>query len=221
MAFYNIETKYPNTFLLLKNHDHSCFCNPCRRRRFNAVENSGEQTLRTKLVVGLPNERRARSMAVFEVTKEQIIIGNAYKESCIATTHLKYFKCWAKIQPYYQEFVNGDKTQRKEFDDHCKLVNNASTCFKNWEKIVENLTDRRMTAINARTFSVEQFSNAVSIDVDVGGGVDMEHENDQERRRKRHRTPKPTAWKSNVSKRRRSLCLDYIGKRDLAKNGSM
>ena len=71
----------------------------------------------------MPNERETRAMAVFEVTKEQIIIGKLYKDTCMATTHLKYFKCWAKKQPFYAEFVNGDIKQQKEFNDHCKLVN--------------------------------------------------------------------------------------------------
>ena len=110
----NMETSSPNIFLAVQNnHDNTCFCLPCRGIKIDAVTNRGEQALRQKIINRLPGERKARSMAVFEVTKKQIIIGKLYKDTCMATTHLTYFKCWAKKQPFYQEFVNGSKAQKR------------------------------------------------------------------------------------------------------------
>ena len=82
----------------------------------------------------------------------------------MANTHLKYFKCWAKRQPAYQAFVNGETAQRKEFDRHCQHINEAEYCFDNWEKIVFNLTDRRIDSVDARSFIVRSFFLASNLD---------------------------------------------------------
>ena len=79
-------------------------------------------------------------------------------------TNLKYFRVWAKQQPFYQPYVNGNFAAQREFDRHCKFINQAALCFDHWEKIVKNLTDATFTAIDARTFSVEYFSHAISYD---------------------------------------------------------
>ena len=164
MAFYNEETRFPNLFLAETLHNAECFCPPCRQRKVAAIDDKREASLHRALVDDIPNERQARSCALFEVTKKQILYGKLYKDICMANSHLTYFKCWAKRQPVYQPFINGDKARKQEFDKHCQLVNEAAYCFENWELIVSNLTDRRMTAIDARSFSVAYFAAAGSID---------------------------------------------------------
>ena len=164
MAFYNEETRFPNLFLSETLHNAECFCPPCRQRNVAAINDKREASLRQRLVDDLAQERQARSSALFEVTKQQILYGKLYKDICMANTRLKYFKCWAKKQPVYQRFVNGDKERKQEFNKHCQLVNESAYCFDNWELIVSNLTDRRMTSIDARSFSVAYFASAGSID---------------------------------------------------------
>lgn len=164
MAFYNEETRFPNLFLAVALHDAKCFCGHCRHRKIAAITDKREATLRHAMAVDIPNERRARALALFEVTKKQIVYGKLYRDTCMATTHYTYFKSWAKHQPAYQRFVNGDADGRAEFDKHCQLVNEAAYCFENWELITRNLTDQRMTSIDARSFSVNYFAASASID---------------------------------------------------------
>ena len=56
------------------------------------------------------------------------------------------------------------RENKKEFERHCADVNEATYCFDNWELIVSNLTDKRMSSIDARTFSVRKFYRASNID---------------------------------------------------------
>ena len=163
-VFGNIETRFPNLFLAETLHDVKCFCAECRRRKVNAIADRTEANLRKMLTIDIPNEREARMVAVFDVTKKQILYGKLYKDICLANTHLKYFKCWAKRQPAYLPFVNGDYARRKEFDRHCQHINEAAYCYENWERIVANLTDRRIDSVDARSFSVRSFFLASNID---------------------------------------------------------
>ena len=163
-AFYNIESRFPNIFLAQTLHDVKCFCAQCRRRQINAVIDKSEANLRHMVTVNIPTEREARTSAVFEVTKKQIIYGKLYKDICLENTHLKYFKCSAKRQPAYQLLVSGDNARRKEFDRHCQHINEAAYCFENWERIVSNLTDRRIDSVDARSFSVRSFFLASNLD---------------------------------------------------------
>ena len=142
-VFGNAETFFPNIFLLDNSHNQTCFCVHCRVRKANAVPDKGEGSLRQALTVDIPNEREARSNALLEVTKKQIVYGKLYKDICMANTHYIYFKCWAKRQAAYLPYVNGDKARKLEFNRHCQLVNDAAYCFENWEKIVTNNTLHR------------------------------------------------------------------------------
>ena len=51
----------------------------------------------------------------------------------------------------------------KEFDVFCQRVNEASWVFDNWDKIVTNLTDERVFAIDARRLSMGQLYLAKNI----------------------------------------------------------
>ena len=118
--------------------------------------------MRNALLYGIPNERRTRADMLYEITLKQIILGKLYKDTCMATTTYKLFKCWAKKQPYYIPYAEGNSSRRREFNLHCKLVNDAAFVFQHWETIVDNLTDWRMDSIDARTFSISYFAKAYS-----------------------------------------------------------
>ena len=90
--------------------------------------------------------------------KKLIVQGKAYKEFSLEGTNYKYFKCWAKNQPEFREL---SEKQLSKFTDK---VNEASWVFNNWPVITSNLTDRRITDIDARRLSVNQFYRAGNID---------------------------------------------------------
>ena len=52
------------------------------------------------------------------------------------------------------------ESRKREFNRHCKLVNDAAFVYEHWEGIVNNLTDERLDSIDARTFSVAYFAKA-------------------------------------------------------------
>ena len=120
----------------------------------------GKGQLRTFFDTILPLAREVAD-AVFKATKKQIVHGKVYKEECLSDNTYKYFKSWAKNQPEYQPLLRENK---KEFERHCADVNEATYCFDNWELIVSNLTDKRMSSIDARNFSVSKFYRASNID---------------------------------------------------------
>lgn len=165
-VFYSNDHLGPNLFLLENRHNQTCFCAQCRQRCVNAIvgPQRREESLRHAVTIDLPIERQSRSRAVFEVTKKQIVYGKVYKDECMLNTRYKYFRYWAKRQPAYERLVTGEKPRQQEFDRHCQHVNEAAYCFENWEKIVSNLTDMRLKAINAINFTVRYFYLASSID---------------------------------------------------------
>ena len=164
MAFNNIESTCPNIFLLWQNHDATCFCEHCRRGKLHHIGHESVQMLREMIVNRLITERQRRANALFEITKTQILYGKQYKDKCLAGTRYTNFKCWAKTQPYYHNYVTGTSVRQKEFTRHCEHINSASICFDKWDTIVSNLTDPRITHINARTLSVENLAHAVTIE---------------------------------------------------------
>ena len=115
-------------------------------------------------VVYLPMGRERKAEILFKTTQLQIIYGQAYKKACLANTTYKYWKSWAKLQPQFEHLVNGNDWSRKTFNDLAREISEASSVFRNWDRIVQNLTDKRMTCIDARTFSVHMFYCAKGLD---------------------------------------------------------
>ena len=155
------QTEYPNAFLLNELHNDTCFCVPCRRNKIRRLTNYTNEQLRNGMTE-LANGRGRRSEFIFQYTLRQICHGKQYKSACLRGTGMTYFKSWALLQPYYQQFVNGSPEDVKRFDEHCQFINDSALCFDNWEKIVHNLNDRRITKIDAKLFSVHLFALANS-----------------------------------------------------------
>ena len=76
-------------------------------------------------------------------------------------------------QPQFAHLVNGNDRSKKTFDDLAKEISEAASVFMNWDLIVQNLTDKRMTCIDARAFSVRMFYCAKSIDWCLGHNGDL------------------------------------------------
>ena len=59
--------------------------------------------------------------------------------------------------------MSGSQAQRKEFDDHCKLINDCCVVYDEWEMIAHNLTDERLHRIGGRRLTVHFLARALSL----------------------------------------------------------
>lgn len=118
--------------------------------------------LRHMMVTVLPTQLLGAQDKVFEVTLKAILHGKLYHQTALSDGLYVLFRCWAKVQPFYRQYIEGNNRQlMKEFDQHCKFVNDCNYVYNNWDTIVNHLTDRTMTNLNARNFSVAKFREAV------------------------------------------------------------
>ena len=138
----------PNNFLLDRLHDEYCLCMQCKVIKLNRASDRGTNWLRDSMLNNLTNSRSAKGKAVFKVTIQQIINGKIYKTMYLEGTGVNFFKVWAKRQPFYTRYVNGTEDEKKEFDDHCQLINDAALCYDYWENIIHNLTNRRYDTLS-------------------------------------------------------------------------
>lgn len=135
-----------------------CFCSGCRDRRTEATRNFTLRRMYHKFTDVLPLKEASNLDKLFENTLNQIVVGSVYKDTALAQSGYRYFKVWAKQENQFAHF------SKKELTKFCCKVNEASSVFDHWDRIVANLTDGRMTEIDARRFSVRQFFLAKSLD---------------------------------------------------------
>ena len=175
-VFNNIETLFPNHFLNnggdnndITGHYANCFCGRCRakmvaeindRYRINLDDARKVAELRYLLLEVLPVELQDAKDKVFEVTKRMIVHGTIYQEACLKGTDYVQFRSWAKLQPFYEQYVKGNSRHQREFERHCKLVNDCAYVYRKWETIVSNLQDERLKFLDARGFTIAKFREA-------------------------------------------------------------
>ena len=135
-----------------------CFCSECRDRRTEATRTFTLRRMYHKFTDVLPLKEASNLDKLFENTLNQIVVGSVYKDTALAQSGYRYFKVWAKQENQFAHF------SKKELTKFCCKVNEASSVFDHWDRIVANLTDGRMTEIAARRFSVRQFFLAKSLD---------------------------------------------------------
>ena len=152
-----------NSFLRREYHDRICFCIACRSIWLTCIPDETERSLRMMLAEQLPTERNNRLIKVFENTLQTIVYGKRYYDFCLNNTPYTSFKCWAKQQPMFRQYVEGNVQEKKLFDDFCDLIRVCEVAYTNWEMIVENLTQTGIDRIDARNFSVHMFSRATSL----------------------------------------------------------
>ena len=138
--------------------DGNCFCVDCRERRIAIMRNHHNNHLYDLFINNLPSKERSCLDKLFANTLNQIVVGKVYKESSLQNSGYRYFKSWAKNEAAFAQFTP------KRLTNFCEKVNEAFNVFHNWDTIVLNLTDSRMSEIDARRFSVRQFYLAKSID---------------------------------------------------------
>ena len=156
----------PNLFLKTVECEKArCFCLPCRRRKLQEVSLLGTERridwMQRTCIDALPIGRARRSNKVFETTLQQILCAKAYKDACLRGSGYAYWKSWAKNQPQFQDL---SKPAQKKFNQDASFIREANYVYQNWDKVVDNLTDQRMSSIDARTFSVNYFYRATKVE---------------------------------------------------------
>jgi len=148
----------PNRFLItLVRHENiveNCFCDDCRPRRLMALRNFDQNRVYDHFTRYLPLLENAKLDNYHSHVLRQIVFGEHFKRTSLERSGLRYFRCWAK-----NEYPH---LKGKELKTFCDNVNEASWVYNNWNKIVENLTDRRMK-FDARRFSVHMFYESKSL----------------------------------------------------------
>ena len=156
---------FHNSHLLTIPQEHNvvtgnCLCERCRELRLTAAMNEPEQERFGHFIALdiLPRREERCLNDIFAVTIKQIVQGRAYKRIALENTGYKYFKSWAKNQRQFRNFEN------KEMEKFSSKINKCSLVFDKWTLIASNLSDPRITEIDPRRFSVNQFYQARSID---------------------------------------------------------
>ena len=153
-----------NTFLINNHpvfgpHMESCFCATCRNSEVDDTlyrRNMSAQMLHTAFVTTLTQTRETMLDMQFEVTKQEIVIGYSFKKRCLEGTGYLSFGCWIANAPIMAHLSDVEK------DVLCDKISVITTVFEKWETIVENLTRPSMQVIDARKYSIYQFSRAVN-----------------------------------------------------------
>ena len=149
----------PNNFLINLEEHHEvrgrCFCEMCRRLRLERLADVGIQEAYHQFIHMMPFKEKAKLESYHASVIDQIVFGEHYKKTALEGTAYTKFKWWAKSAfPHLS---------RKEMDKFSCKVTEASWVFRNWDVIVTNLTNHRMTSIDARRFSVHMFYQAKSL----------------------------------------------------------
>ena len=136
----------------------NCLCANCRQQRLQAAINQHQLIMHYKFMNFLPDKENKSLDNLFGSTIKLIVQGKVYKHRSLNGTRFTYFKSWAKTQVQFQDFTD------EEMAKFCKRVNECASVFDKWEIIAGNLADPRITEIDPRRFSVNQFYRAQSMD---------------------------------------------------------
>ena len=143
----------PNTFLLGHVEVH-CFCQRCRQERYDIIVgiNYTNNRLRQLFTDDLVLEEDEKLDMLYHTTLERVLYGKVFKEYSLRQSGKKYFGPWARLHfPHLTE---------EKLQNFINSVKQAATVFDKWDTIVENLTDNRLTFIDARRFSIGHFWKA-------------------------------------------------------------
>lgn len=139
-------------------HLRQCFCILCRQNQYTELSNTfTPEQLYDIAFVQLPRSEEAKLDRLFYATLRKICYRKAYKDACLRNTPYTEFGWWLRTQPRYAG-VN-----EKILAKFCVEVNRANSVYKDWEKIVQNLSNPQVTHLDARKFSIDMFYRARSM----------------------------------------------------------
>ena len=151
-----------NNLFLLREGVHSnrnnyyddCFCSDCRNLRVVNFTAMSTHDLLKLFSITLPDEQETHLRRYHQAVLEQIAAGKTFKNVALANSGYVYVKSWAKHHEPWSRWADKDR------DKFAANINLAVLVFDKWDTIVRNLTDPRMTEINARAFSMGLFYEA-------------------------------------------------------------
>ena len=154
-----------NNFFLVSFRDHAnqnsyaddCFCKFCRNLRVVANSGMDLRELNRLFSRTLPGEQSVQLNRYHCTVLEQIAAGKTFKNLALSDGEYVYLKCWAKNRDPWKSW---EEKHRNKF---VRQVNIAALVYDKWDIIVSNLTDIRMTEIDARNFSITMFYEAREI----------------------------------------------------------
>ena len=137
-------------------HHQSCFCD-CREMKLNEYLRDDTRTTRELEHSFLSDSGEYMLLnRLFEETKAKIIRGEGFFQHCLRNTPYVSFGAWMNTQERYDSMSVAEKRR------FCRKINIVHDVFKEWGKIVENLTDNDIWYIDARKLSIHQLHQAIS-----------------------------------------------------------
>ena len=154
----------PNTILTtqLRNdgtHKSICFCVTCRERKMNtlAANLTFEQVHRLFFQVQASLEDAAAEN-LLQTTLERIAAGESFRKLCLSRRYNPHG--YTSFGVWLNRHTNRTEQERKKI---CMQMTEVKMINAHWEEIVTNLTDRRMTHVDARRFTINKFYRAINI----------------------------------------------------------
>ena len=150
---HNNSFLYPVPVIVNGHHTRECFCSvECRARSVQEVLLLHDiEEMYGEYYRVIPRQQNEQLNRLFAKTKKKILFGYSFRMRCLHNTGYTSFGAWLANEPRYQTMSLPDKR------DLCKKIRWATKVFRDWEKIVHNLTNPCYQYIEARKFSVEQF----------------------------------------------------------------
>ena len=149
----------PNSFLQTSTtangrHRRGCLCSTCQNIRVAALTTNqySNEELFHRIFGDLDQQEEVRLNRLFSNTMMRLNFGKVYTNSCLyPNTRYSRWGCWARTQPRLARLPD------KVFDKMCTHISEINIVFAQWDLIRSNLTDHRMTNIEARKFSIHDF----------------------------------------------------------------
>ena len=127
----------------------ACFCNECRGRQLQVLQNSDADVLIRMYKNILPVQVETCLIRLYKRTLHSIVVAKACKSKILRNSRYKYLK---------SHFKKIEHCSDEEAGKLADSLNEGCRVFDNWERIVLNLM--QFKTIDSRTLSVKQLYRA-------------------------------------------------------------
>ena len=153
----------PNTILIPQlrpdgTHRNICFCLSCRERKMNTVATNFtfEETHRL-FFHGQALLENAAAENLLQVTLDRIAAGESFRRLCLSQRYNP--NRYTSFGVWLNNHTNRTETERRKI---CNQMTEVKMICAQWADIVTNLTDARMTHVDARRFTINKFYRAIN-----------------------------------------------------------
>ena len=136
----------------------NCFCDLCRDLRLEVAKNERNVNIYVDFQHYLPRREEVCLDKLFGNTLQLFVRAKAYRDSSLEGTEYRYFKSWAKNQGQFRHL------SKEELSKFAERINQCAFVYEHWPLIATNLADPRITEIDARRLSTNQFYRAANMD---------------------------------------------------------